>query len=1048
VILKTFQSTSPVRLTWKLPAAAAAAVLIGHVLVLSLLRDQHLRMVVSDVFLPVESTAAAGVFVFAALRERTTGKRAFAAWLLLAIAYISIAASDLQWSGLEIFGGVTPFPSVGNVVYLFSYPTFFVGALLLSQPSARGRTRQMLDIGIIVLSAMLALWVFLLSPVLVWTPHVTSLLFVIGILYLVGDLALVSTLAVLAFRRGSTMLPSSRWFLTASILARMVADSLFSFQLVSGVSANGNASDAAYALSSLCAFAAALAQIFQPTQNREATSRSTTSTRLRDLMDWRTSLPFLGILVVFFVFLWSRAHPFPLGDVVLAMWAGTIVAFSITRQILESVENARLSRELDLRVQERTIRLTEANLELFLLSQVRTALAKELELSAVLKTIVETVAETLGYSMVSLYLLQRDQLVFQYDVGYERRLPCIPITSGVTGRVARTGKPALVANTRDDPDFLSAVEGVASEITVPLLDQGAVEGVLSVESLRRDAFDESDLRLLTEVADYAAIAIVRARFFSLLRESEERYRRLIETSPDAIVLTDAELGIIVANQKAAELFGYDSADQLSSLRARDFVDPADRNSFDAAVRDVLESGTVVPMELGVIRRGGKEVPVEASASAVTGPQGAFAGLLIIARDITHRKRIEAELREYQEELERRVDERTSALQESQERLRQAEKMEAVGRLAGGVAHDFNNMLMVIMGHGQLLLETEDLAGDRRRELAAMLESAERAASLTHQLLTFSRQQLVEVQALDLNAVIDGMSDMVARLVGEHVKLEFRPAQELWSVLTDKVQMEQVVLNLAANAADAMKNGGVIEIETSNVRVEEPIPLQLVIVPPGRYVLVRVKDSGEGMPAEVQEHVFEPFFTTKEKGKGTGLGLATVYGIVKQAKGFISLESAPGQGATFRIYLPAYELDAVAEQGNEGVKQAPGGTESILVVDDQDEVRGIAVLMLRNLGYTVYEAGGGNEALALLGRLSRLPDLVITDVSMPEVTGPALMRQLFTSGSGPKTIYMSGYGRDAFDRTMTDAVFLQKPFSALTLALAVRNVLDSGDLHGA
>ncbi|HUI70687.1 MAG TPA: PAS domain S-box protein, partial [Spirochaetia bacterium] len=697
-------------------------------------------------------------------------------------------------------------------------------------------------------------------------------------------------------------------------------------------------------------------------------------------------------------------------------------------------------------VQERTIKLTEANLELFLLNQVRTALAREAELSAVLKTIVETVAETLGYSMVGLYLLQKDQLVLQYDVGYERRFPCISISSGVTGRVARTGTSALVGDARLDPDFITAVEGVASEVAVPLLDQGSVEGVLSVESMRRDAFDESDLHLLTEVADYAAIAIVRARFFSLMRESEERYRRLIETSPDAIVLTNAELAILIANQKAAELYGYDSVDQLSNLRARDFVGLADRDRFDLAVRDVLASGAVVSMELTLARRGGKEIPVELSASAVTGPQGAFAGFLIIARDITQRKHIEAELREYQEELERRVEERTSALQESQERLRQAEKMEAIGRLAGGVAHDFNNMLMVIMGHGQMLLETEDIAGDRRRELAAMLESAERAASLTHQLLTFSRQQLVEAQALDLNAVIDGMSDMVSRLVGQHVRLDFRPGSELWSVLSDKVQMEQVVLNLAANAADAMKNGGVIEIETSNVRVEQPIPLQLELVPPGRYVLFRFKDSGEGMPAEVQEHVFEPFFTTKEKGKGTGLGLATVYGIVKQAKGFISLESAPGQGATFRIYLPAYELDAVAEQGSEGVKQAPGGTESILVVDDQDEVRDIAVLMLRNLGYTVYEAGGGNEALALLGRLTRLPDLVITDVSMPDLTGPALMRQLFSAGTVPKTIYMSGYGRDAFDRTMTDAVFLQKPFSALTLALAVRNVLDSDDTH--
>ncbi len=465
---------------------------------------------------------------------------------------------------------------------------------------------------------------------------------------------------------------------------------------------------------------------------------------------------------------------------------------------------------------------------------------------------------------------------------------------------------------------------------------------------------------------------------------------------------------------------------------------------------MLDAGAVSTVEFRVLRRDGREIPVEASASAVTGPDGKLAGVLIVARDISERKRIEAELRDYQEELERRVDERTSALRESQERLRQAEKMEAIRRLAGGVAHDFNNMLMVIMGHGQLLMEAKDLSVERRKEVAAVLESAERAASLTHQLLTFSRQGGAEIQALDLNAVLDGMADMVSRLVGQHVRLEIRPGSDLWSVLCDRVQMEQVVLNLAANAADAMKSGGVIEIQTSNVTVAEPLPLPLELVPPGRYVLLMVRDSGEGIPAEAREHVFEPFFTTKEKGKGTGLGLATVYGAVKQAKGFIGLESASGLGTTFRIYLPAGKDARVEDQESRAARQIPGGTESILVVDDQDEVRTVTVLMLRNLGYTVYEAGSGKEGLALLGKLSRRPDLVISDVSMPDMTGPAFLRNVAGPGVGPRTIFMSGYARDAFERNETGvaggtgaagATFLQKPFSALDLALVVRRVLD-------
>ncbi len=889
--------------------------MISHVVVL-LLGNQHLRTLLSDLFLPLESLAAAALLLLVALRERAAGRRAFAAWLLLAFALLCVAESNLQWSVFEVLQGISPFPIVGDLVYLLSYPTFLVGAFLLSPPSARPgeKLRQRLDIGIIGLSAMLVLWIFLLGPVLVESPWQPPLQRGMGVTYLVGDLALVSTLIVLVFGRAGAVFAATRWLLTGSIVARMAADSLFGFQLLGGVSANGNMSDAAYAASSLSAFCAALLQMSRPSPVRKETPKSLRVAGLQHLVDWRTHLPFLGILAAFFIFLWGRAHPLPVADAALAAWTGIIIILSIVRQALQGVENARLNRDLDRRVQQRTIGLTEANLELFLLNKVRAAIAKELDLSIVLKTIVETVAETLGYSMVSLYLREADELVLQHEVGYERKISRISVSQGIIGRVVRTGQPAVVGDASWAPDFLVAVPGVASGIAVPLQDHGAVEGVLSVESMRDRAFGDSDLRMLREVADHAMTAIMRGRYFALLRE-------------------------------------------------------------------------------------------------------------------------------YQQELQRRVDERTSALRDSQERLRQAEKMEAIGRLAGGVAHDFNNMLTVIMGHGQMLLEAGDLPPERRREVAAMLESAERAAALTHQLLTFSRQQVIDVQSLDLNAVIDGMSDMVARLVGEHVRLEIRHGQDLWHVLSDRVQMEQVLLNLSANAADAMKSGGVIEIETGNVSAAAPLPLPMVLVPAGSYVLLTVRDTGEGMPVEVQEHVFEPFFTTKGKGKGTGLGLATVYGIIRQAKGFIALESEPGKGATFRIYLPAHEPQLVGDAHERGPEMPPGGTESILVVDDQDEVRGIMVMMLQALGYSVNAAANGKEALDLLNSLPSQPDLVITDVAMPDMTGPALVRQIAELGLAPKTLFMSGYASDAFEKGSTEAFFLQKPFTATVLGAAVRRALD-------
>jgi signal transduction histidine kinase/ActR/RegA family two-component response regulator len=902
------------RPSWKPPAAAAATVLVAHGAVLFLLSNLHLRTVVSDLLLPMESLAATALFLVAAVRERSTGKRAYAAWLLLAAAQACIAGSELDWSVLEILRNASPFPSVGDIVYLLSYPTFFAGAFLLSPPSAKPgeKLRQLLDIGIIGLSAMLVLWVFLLSRVLAGPPRLATLLDGIGAMYLLGDIALVSTLIVLIFGQPSAMSVGARWFFAGSMAARIVADSLFAFQVLRGVSANGNASDAVYALSSLAAFCAALLQIRRPRAGLHGLRRPPRGAPPRE--DWRTHLPFLGILSVFFIFMWSQAHALPLGDVELGAWTGLIVLMSITRQALQGGESSRLRRELDLRVQQRTISLTEANLELFLLNKVRAAIAKELDLSVVLKTITEAVAETLGYSMVSLYLRDGESLVLHYEVGYTEVIARVALTQGVMGRVARTGAPVVVDDASRETDFLEAVPGVASEIAVPLLDHGVVEGVLSVESMRMNAFGESDLRLLSEVADYAAIAIVRARYVSLLRES-------------------------------------------------------------------------------------------------------------------------------QEQLERRVRERTSELQESQQRLRQAEKMEAIGRLAGGVAHDFNNMLMVIMGHGQMLLASEDLSPESEQEVEAMLESAERAAALTHQLLTFSRQQVIDVHALDLNAVIDGMSDMMARLVGEHVRLEIKAAEGLWPVQADRVQVEQVLLNLAANAADAMKEGGTLEIGTMNLDALAPVPLPMTVVPAGRYVVLTVRDSGEGMPAEVQQHVFEPFFTTKENGKGTGLGLATVYGVVRQARGFISLESAPGRGATFRIYLPAHEGRQAAFASEWETAETPGGKESILVVDDHEQVRTVTVLMLRSFGYSVSEAASGEEALALLQEPAPPPDLVITDLSMPDMTGLALGRQIQGAGAAPKVIFMSGYASDEFNHTPVDATFLQKPFTARVLARAVRKALD-------
>jgi CheY-like chemotaxis protein len=286
-----------------------------------------------------------------------------------------------------------------------------------------------------------------------------------------------------------------------------------------------------------------------------------------------------------------------------------------------------------------------------------------------------------------------------------------------------------------------------------------------------------------------------------------------------------------------------------------------------------------------------------------------------------------------------------------------------------------------------------------------------------------------------------MEQMVARLVGEHVRVEVHPAGVLLPVEADPVQMEQLIMNLASNAADAMPGGGTLSLETATVILDSSLEAQREVIPPGSYVRLTVRDDGSGMSPEIQGHVFEPFYTTKAAGKGTGLGLATVYGIVKQSNGFISLESAPGKGATFRIYFPTREGTIAAAPVEREQGTAPGGRETILVVDDQEEVRAVTMLMLEDLGYTVVEASSGQEALAILDRGSPPVDLVITDVSMPEMTGHALVERISVRANPPKSLFISGYADGTLDGLVHNRDFVQKPFTARTLAQAVRTVLD-------
>jgi nitrogen-specific signal transduction histidine kinase/ActR/RegA family two-component response regulator len=405
--------------------------------------------------------------------------------------------------------------------------------------------------------------------------------------------------------------------------------------------------------------------------------------------------------------------------------------------------------------------------------------------------------------------------------------------------------------------------------------------------------------------------------------------------------------------------------------------------------------------------------------------------VIVSRDITERKQAE--------ELLRRRD----------EQLRQSQKMEAVGRLSGGIAHDFNNLLGVIIGYSESI-EQRLLPNDPLRKSAEEIRKAgERAASLTHQLLAFSRQQVLQPQILDLNALVTDMGKMLRRLIGKHIELTATLATELGQVKAEQSQIEQVIVNLVVNARDAMPEGGKLLIETSNLVVNDNLASSFPFLQPGPYVLLTVTDTGSGMDADTQRHIFEPFFTTKGPGKGTGLGLATVYGVVKQSGGGVIVDSEPGKGCTFKIFLPQTLEPALAPAPDETAANGTMGTGTILLVEDEEALLSLTAERLKERGYTVLQARDGIHALEVARSFNGSIHLLLTDIMMPRLGGVALARSLAELRPGIRVVFMTGHAeREASYREAlrSGAESIQKPFSHEKLIRLVRQMLDTAQMQ--
>jgi two-component system cell cycle sensor histidine kinase/response regulator CckA len=590
-----------------------------------------------------------------------------------------------------------------------------------------------------------------------------------------------------------------------------------------------------------------------------------------------------------------------------------------------------------------------------------------------------------------------------------------------TSLVYRTGRAMLIPQTEFDRlAQRGEVELVGSPspawLGVPLKTPTATIGVLAVQHYRNEKiYDERDLEFLDSVGGHIALAIERRSAEDALRNSASMFRLFFSNNPLPTWVFDCETFLCLqVNDAAVKLFGFSTA-EFESMTILDFRPATEHVAFLDFLRQPSFGPHAKPTWKHV-RKDGKIIDAEVIAHRLE-----YAGrpvYLVVAQDVGERQLLE-------------------------DQLRQAQKMEAVGRLAGGVAHDFNNLLMVIKGHTELLLNALPQGDNAARKVELIDRAADRAASLTRQLLAFSRMQVLQPRVINLNKIVEDMGKLIPRLLGEDVDLVVRTANDLGAIRADASQMEQVIMNLAVNARDAMPSGGRLLIETSNAELDRSYANARPVVTPGQYILLAVSDTGTGMDQETQARIFEPFFTTKEQGKGTGLGLSTVYGVVKQSGGFVWVYSELGKGTSFKIYLPRVDQPIDATGATVSYAEAPRGTETVLLAEDEADVRELAREFLVAAGYTVIEARNGQEALKLAAERAEEIDLLVSDLVMPGMTGQQLAALLQQQDSSLRVIFMSGYSEHAAAEAAqagSSVRILTKPFNRMALLRTIREVL--------
>ncbi len=695
-----------------------------------------------------------------------------------------------------------------------------------------------------------------------------------------------------------------------------------------------------------------------------------------------------------------------------------------------------------------TQELTRVNERLTALIELGQQLAAERDPFYLLESFCHSARRIVGAKYAGILVLDDDRQTVRhfYSSGMHpdtaSMIGAWPVGRGLLHKLLSEGGLVRVSNVKQDPrsaGFPPNHPHMSSFLGTAISSSSGIYGALYLaDKLGVDEFSEADEKLIAMLVAQVGVAYENARRFEELqrraaeltqtvsqreraeeelREANQTLQSLVQTSPLAIIALDLEGNVKSWNSAAERIFGWTEKEVVGQ---RIQIIPDDEwDDFYNSLEITRRAGTFTGFETARIRKDGSRIDVSLSAAPLIDGRGKINGSVVVIADITERKHLE-------------------------QQFRHAQKMEAVGRLAGGVAHDFNNLLTAIIGYSQLALGRLHQEDPMRKEIEEIERAGQRAAGLTSQLLAFSRRQVLQPQVLDLNAIVSDLGKMLERLIGEDVELATRLGKDIGFVKADRGQVEQIIMNLVVNSRDAMLDGGKLTIETFNADLDESYTFEHIDARPGHHVVLAISDNGCGMDKETQSSIFEPFYTTKEQGKGTGLGLSTVYGIVKQSGGHIGLYSEAGEGTTFKVYLPRFE-----ESGDKRVPRASEieslkGSETVLLVEDENSVRQLARRVLEINGYVVLEAARSDEAWQIYQSHQGSIHLMLTDIVMPGTSGRELAQRMAAVQPEMKVLYMSGYTDDAIVQhgvLSANTPFLQKPFAPETLARKVREVLD-------